>query len=82
MNNEVVENIACEALVRSITNGSALDHNNLLWKVVDGKWIGKRSVWTHDRRACWLEDATHEDVQSWWCGEHADYAERFARPLL
>lgn len=58
---------------------SFLDSNNILWKVVDEKWIGKRSVFTKDFRACWLEDIKNETVNSWWCGENADYKEIFTK---
>ena len=75
-----VSNRIGEAIVRSFPDikGGMLDGNNVVWKVVDGEWIGKRSVWTFDRRACWLEDTTIDNVKSWWCGgEHADYTEIF-----
>lgn len=62
-----------------IVGGCILDHNNIEWKLVEGKWIGKRSVWTFDFRACWLEDTTIENVKSWWCGKDADYTEIFYR---
>lgn len=56
---------------------SYLDKDNILWKVVDNKWIGKRSIWSSDNRACWLEELGQNRVKSWWCGEGADYAETF-----
>lgn len=57
---------------------SILDKNNIVWKIIEGKWIGKRSVWTFDFRACWLEDTTIENVKSFWCGgKDADYTEIF-----
>ena len=56
---------------------SMLDGNNLVWKIVDGIWIGKRSVYTFDRRALWLEDTTVDNIKSWWCGQNADYLEKF-----
>jgi len=77
-----ISNIIGEAIVRSCDDikGSMLDVNNIVWKVVSGKWVGKRSVWTFDRRACWLEDTTLENVKSWWCGsENANYNEVFYR---
>lgn len=73
-------NVIGEAIVRNCPEikGSMLDANNIVWKVVDEKWIGKRSVWTFDKRACWLEDTTIDNVKSWWCGgENADYNEVF-----
>ena len=33
-----------------------------------GSGLEKRSVWTFDFRACWLEDTTIDNVKSWWCG--------------
>ena len=72
-----ITNTFGEALARSFTC-SMLDSNNIIWKLVNDKWIGKRSVWTYDFRACWLEDTTIENVKSWWCGgKDADYTEIF-----
>lgn len=58
---------------------SMLDGNNVLWKLIEGKWIGKRSVWTFENRACWVEDTTMDNVKSWWCGKDANYTEIFYR---
>lgn len=58
---------------------SSIDGNNIVWKVIDGKMIGKRSVWTLDWRSCWLEDTTKENVKTWWCGKDADYNEIFTK---
>ena len=67
-----------EFIVRAFTNnGCYLDKNNILWRIVDDEWVGKRSVWTFDYRACWLEHTTKDNVKSWWCGENADYYEIF-----
>ena len=30
---------------------SFLDKNNIVWKLVNDKWIGKRSIWTKDWRS-------------------------------
>lgn len=58
--------------------GTFLDSENILWKFHNGEWIGKRSVWTFDFRASWLEDVKSEDIKSWWCGgPDADYNEIF-----
>ena len=79
MSYDKISNIFGEAIVRAI-GGSMLDANNVYWKYIDGKWIGKRSVWTYDFRACWLEDTTIDNVKSWWCGgKDADYKEIFYR---
>lgn len=67
-------NIVSKTINRKI---SLLDRNNILWKCVNDKWIGKRSVWTKDWRVCWLEDSSIDNVKSWWCGENADYTEVF-----
>ena len=57
-----------------------LDKNNIVWKIVNGEWIGKRSVLTLDFRSCWLEDTIIDNVKSWWCGgKDADYTEIFKR---
>lgn len=74
-----ISNTIGEVIVRNI-GGSLLDANNILWKIVDGKWVGKRSVWTYDFRACWIEDTSVENISSYWCGgKDADYAEVFYR---
>lgn len=66
--------------VLSINNTySSIDGNNIVWKVIDGKMIGKRSVWTLDWRSCWLEDTTKENVKTWWCGQDSDYNEIFTK---
>ena len=57
-----------------------LDSNNIVWKWIDGEWIGKRSVYTFDLRVCWLEDTTIDNVRSFWCGgKDADYNEIFKK---
>lgn len=78
---DVFTNILSECVVRShpAINGCMLDKKNIVWKVVGDKWIGKRSVWTYDNRACWLEDTVKENVKEWWCGEDSDYNEIFYR---
>lgn len=74
MNQETIS----EKLAESI-GGRILDQNNISWKKGNGKWIGKRAVWTIDRRACWLEETTQENVKTWWHGQEADYNETFYR---
>jgi hypothetical protein len=68
-------------LISKELNGkcSFLDKNNILWKLIDDEWIGKRSVYTFQLRPCWLEDASLENIRSWWCGKDADYNEIFKR---
>jgi hypothetical protein len=80
----VTSNVIGELIVRKNTNikASMLDSNNILWKLVNDKWVGKRSVWTVKNSACWLEDAMLENIKSWWCGLGEDYNEEFYRPSL
>lgn len=74
-----VTNAFSEALVRR-SGGNLLDGNNVVWKLVNGRWIGKRSVYTFDNRACWIEETTPEKIKSFWCGgPEADYTEIFYR---
>jgi len=54
-----------------------LDCKKKLWKLNDGIMIGKRSVWTKDKRCVWLQDTTIENVKTWWCGRESDYNEIF-----
>ena len=69
-----------ETLVRYFNDKtSMLDGNNIVWMIVSGLWIGKRSVWIKDNRACWLEDTAIANVKEWWCGKDADYKEIFYR---
>ena len=76
----------CSNVIGEITirvcgyNSSFLDKNNIIWKIINDEWIGRRSVWTIDFRSCWLEDTTIDSVKSWWCGgKYADYTEEFRR---
>lgn len=67
-------------VIATTYGGELLDSNKVVWKLIDGKWIGKRSVWTFDFYACWLEDTTINNVKSWWCGgKEANYKEIFCR---
>lgn len=66
-----------EQYIISRVGGSYLDCNNIGWKYVNGEYIGKRTVWTFDLRACWLEETTIDNIKSWWCGRDADYSEVF-----
>lgn len=73
-----ISNQIGELIVRS-GGGCFLDKNNIKWKIIDGKWIGKRTVCTYDFTACWLEETTPDRIKSWWCGKDADYNEVFIR---
>ena len=74
MRNEIIKSI-----LSTNKSYSSIDGNNIVWKVIDGQMIGKRSVWTFDWRSCWLEDTTIENVKTWWCGKDADYNEIFTK---
>jgi len=69
-------NDLCKELVKG-TKYRFLDKNNISWKWVDSEWIGKRSVWTYDFKAVWLEETTLENIKSWWCGKKSNYNEIF-----
>lgn len=73
-------NLLAELFIRTTGIESCfLDSSKILWKIVNGQWIGKRSVWTFDFRACWLEDTTIQNVKSWWHTENSDYTEIFKK---
>jgi hypothetical protein len=78
-NCNILSNVLGEVICGEYDKTSFLDANNIVWKSIDGKWIGKRSVWTLDFRGCWLEDTTIDNVKSWWCGKGANYTEVFKR---
>ena len=79
LSQELTQFIAEHILSQDPESYSYMDKNKIVWKIVYGEKIGKRSVWTFDNRACWLQDTTPENVKSWWCGENADYNEIFKR---
>jgi hypothetical protein len=54
-----------------------LDSDNIKWKLIDGKLIGKRSVLTFDLCTCWIEETEINNIKSWWCGKDSDYSEIF-----
>lgn len=64
-------------LICSDTKNSYLDKNNILYKYVNGKFIGKRSVFTTEYKSCWIEETKPENVKYWWCGKDSDYNEIF-----
>ena len=79
---EITEKIANSFAEKFISKygGDFLDRKNFLWKLIDNKWIGKRSVVTIEGSVCWLEETRIEMVRSWWCGgKDADYEEIFTR---
>ena len=67
--------LICKILQKS--GGIFLDENNIGWKYINGELIGKRTVYTHDLRAVWIEDVKKEEIRSWWCGKDSDYTECF-----
>jgi len=79
MQNLPVKEILIQSVISSFNNASFLDKNNILWKIVNDKYIGKRSVWCYDFTACWIEDTKFENIKSWWCGKDADYNEIFTK---
>jgi len=78
----VFSNFVGKSLVKKVGGKACyLDSNKILWKFINSEWKGKRSVWTQDFRACWLEDIRDKDVNSWWCGgKNANYSEEFYYP--
>lgn len=54
---------------------SFVDKNNIVWKMIDGKKVGKRAIQTKDLKTCWLEDTTVDNVKLYLHGEDADYNE-------
>lgn len=70
--------IVAEAFIR-VMGGMFLDENNIIWKIINGELIGKRSVWTHDNRGVWLEDLGDSKIKREWCGENSDYDEIFRK---
>ena len=70
-------NIMGEFITRVFGGGGMLDRKNLRWKLIGDEWIAKRGVLTFDKRACWVEDTTKENIKFWLCGEDADYNEIF-----
>lgn len=54
-----------------------LDNKNILWKKIDNKWIGKRSVLTRDLKICWIEETEMNNIKYLWCGINANYLEIF-----
>jgi hypothetical protein len=73
-------NILAEEVCREESKNSYLDSDNILWKIINDEWIGKRSVQTSDLRVVWLEQTkTPDEVKKWLCGSDNDYNETFKR---
>ncbi len=79
MNTEVLINKIGEAFAKTQGNASYVTPDNICWKMHEGKWIGKRSVYTHDFRTMWLNEVDVKDIKTWSCGRDADYNEIFTR---
>ena len=77
----MINNIFAEDLCRhnQKSKPSYLDSNNVLWKVVNGVWVGKRSVQTKDLAVSWVDDINIEEIKKFLCGKYADYKEEFFR---
>lgn len=45
--------------------GEFLDSDSILWKIVDGEWIGKKAVQMKDLSIRWPEDINHDDIKKW-----------------
>lgn len=80
--NVITNNLFASIISKKNENTSFLDSKNIVWKWINNKWIGKRSVWTFDFRACWLEDTEVKNVKSFWCGGiDANYNEIFTKNM-
>jgi len=66
-------------MIARVYNSTFLDSDKILWKLIDGEWIGKRSVYMKDLSCKWLEDIDVENIKSWWCGKESDYKQIFKR---
>ena len=77
-----ISNQIGEEIARFFPNTSMLDNNNILWKIINNEWVGKRGVYTFNNSTCWLEDVKKENVKLWLCGKNADYNEIFHRAKL
>jgi len=80
MENKVLLSNVLGECFANVYNSVFLDSDNILWKLINGVWIGKRSVYTIDNNACWIEDTTTDKIKSYWSGgESANYKEFFYR---
>jgi hypothetical protein len=76
-----ITNALAESLIKEV-GGCFLDSDNILWKNIDGKWTGKRSVFTFELSAKWLEETSLDKIKIWWCGKDADYKEVFHKQTI
>ena len=64
-------------VICKVYGGCFLDEKNILWKWVNDEWIGKRSVYTNDLKAKWIEEVEEKEIRSYWCGVNSNYKEIF-----
>ena len=43
--------------------GCFIDCDNILWKRIDKKWIGKRAIQLKSNRMVWIEDVSNNEVK-------------------
>lgn len=72
-----MNNIIKSAAITKVLGGCFLDKNYILYKWINGEFIGKRSIQTMSLRAVWIEDLKGETIKSWWCGKGSNYTEIF-----
>lgn len=57
---------------------SFLDKDNILWKISDGKFIGKPSIQKNDFGVCWLDETNPKDIKKYLC-EDTDYTKIYKK---
>jgi hypothetical protein len=64
-----------------VFGGCVLDKDNILWKHINGKFIGKRAIQTTKNRSVWLDQVDDEgyEIKAWLCGKDNDYNEIFTK---
>lgn len=61
---------------------SYLDSKNILWKIIEGKIIGKRCIDTVDRGIRWKDELLPSDkIYKWLHPESADYEQIFTSEI-
>jgi len=77
----MINNIFAENLCRHNQKSKPiyLDSKNILWKVVNDVWVGKKSVQTKDLSVRWIDDVNIEEIKKLLCGKDADYKDEFFR---
>ena len=73
----MINNVIAEVITNEL-GGCFLDNKNILWKTIDGGWVGKRGIYLKSLRAVWKEEIKDNDeIYVIWHGENADYKEEF-----